>query len=440
MKKIDILNDDIVSVVLKLSVPILLCGFVQQAYNLIDLAIVGKYVDGYSIAIIGGTSSFLSSVATNFIAGLISGSIVIIGNYIGEKKINKINDAVSTSFILMLIMTSLFVLLYNLFGTKILEIFSVPESLLYDSAKYLKLYSFGFIGYGIFQLGINILRTEGETTRPTLLIIFSFIINIILDYIIIVVFKNGYEGVCFAYSISQAICAIITVLFIIKYTDIKLGFHFNVEDSYSILKIGIPGGITSLAFSLTTTYINSYFNLLEEVWITAYAIHAKIERIFWIFMNGLQFSITTFVSQNYGAKKFERIRKCIKIGAVIIAASSLLCTIIVLVISNFFISFFSDVTIIQESCYKISLSLAPYYVIYCFLELFTGFFKGVKKPNIPLVINLICVCALRVIWLKVFSLIGINYQTICACWPVSWLCACVAYLVCYIINARKLLK
>jgi len=436
-ERVDILNGNIALTLFRLCLPILICGIAQQIYNMCDLAIVGK-IDERSVAIISGSSSLLSSVATNFVGGLVSGAIVIIGNAYGRGNQKEVEKTIITAFLLMGGMTLLFVFLYFLFGTPVLRFLNVPYTMLSDSSRFLKVYSIGFFGYGMFQLSINILRSFGETRKPTLLLINSFILNIIFDFLIIVVLKAGYLGVGFAYILTQFVSFGLAFKVIKK--DVKLSSHleFDHEIAFSILKVGIPSAIISLAFSLTSTYVQSFFNLLGETWISAYGVYAKFERIFWIVMNGLQLSLCTFIAQNYGARNYTRIHRGIRIAGLIFVSATAGCSLAVLMGSSHFISLFLSNPETIENCLKIIRFMAPFYPAYALIELFTGIFKGTKKANIPLVLNLLFICLLRYLWLSLYARNHLTYLNICWCWPISWFVSSAAYLMMYLIKKKNI--
>ncbi len=438
MKNIDILNSKIGKVLITLSLPVLLCGVIQQLYNMIDLIIVGHFVDGEGIAIVGSSAALLYTLIANFAGGMIVGPMVVIGKCYGQHDEKRTKKAVCSSYLLIGLMALTFTLIYLFTAPLLLKAVNIPHTLFNDSTIYLRLYSLGYIFYFIFLLSTSILRVFGLTKLPTTLIISSFILNIILDVIFIIIFSLGYKGVCYSYILTQAISAVISLKAVLSHQNINM-YDFMVDKNCikEIIKTGLPAGLGSFAFALTNNYIQSYINLLNDDWISGFAIYTKLENTFWVTMTCLMSATTTFVSQNYGAKQYKRVFSGIKVALLIAYLTTFAVSATIFFGSDVLSKMFINNITISSKAAQIMRFMAPTYFLYTAIEIFSALFQSTNHSACTLNINLVSVCLVRYLWLSKVALANLNYQTISLCWPVSWILTSSAYIIYYLYLKKK---
>lgn len=438
MKKLNILKSDISKVLINLSLPILLCGIIQQLYNMIDLIIVGHYVDGIGIAVVGSSACLLYTLIANFAGGMVVGPMVVIGKRYGQNNSEETKVAICSSYFLIILMAITFTLIYLIATPLLLEAVNIPASLEYDSSIYLRLYSLGYIFYFLFLLSTSILRVFGLSKLPTVLLVSSFILNITLDIVFVVVLSLGYQGICFSYITAQAISAIIGIISVFNHQNIYLR---NIKISFScikeIIKTGLPAGLGSFAFALTNNYIQSYVNLLDNDWISAFAIYSKVENTFWITMTCLLSSTTTFMSQNYGAKQYNRVFTGLKTALKIAYISTIAVSILIFFGSETLSALFVDNINISSKAAELMKFMAPTYFLYTAIEIFSALFQSTNHSACTFNINLVSVCLTRYLWLSQIAAKNLNYQTISLCWPISWILTSVTYIIYYIYLNKK---
>ena len=438
MKTVDVLHSDILKVLLSLFFPILICSIVQQLSAMVNLYLVGNYISTNVIGIIGGSSSMMITLFTNPIVALISGCMVSVANAYGEGNKNT-NNAIKTSFIIVILISLVYIFSYELFGSDILRLFNVPNTQLDSASFYIRFYSIGFLFYSLFQLTINLMRCLGNITIPNYLIIISCILNIIFDYIFITLLKLNISGVCLSFICTQALSFFLAIYNSKNIFKFK-GSHFSLDRAKIIFTVGIPSALVSFVFAFTNMFIQGSINKLGEEFISAYTIFTKVENIYWIVMTGVDFAICTLISQNYGANQNKRIIKGCRIGYIFGFVLTFICATFFYLLGEPLSSLFvSDSNIISLSGYMLRF-MAPTYFCYFSIEVLLAVFKGVDRAIIPTICNCICVLFIRLGWIIFFVKDNLTFSNIQSCYPISWSVTSICFVIYYFFIKKKIKK
>lgn len=439
--KQDILHGNVTINLLLLMYPILLCGIFQQLYQMADAIVVGQFSKSSALAIVGGSASMIIGIFTGLSGGIVIGSMFVTAFFSGQRNHERVRCSTLMSLFISIVFGVISTIVIFLFGYQILNILQVPTDILSDSNTYIKIYSLGYTPYFIFQICINILRALGETRRPTRYLIISFVLNICLDYIFTGVFKLEQNGVALAFITSQTICA----YFILRNISIHLDltFHKFVFDQNmikKILSIGIPSSITSIIYALTNLLIQSSFNLLGSQMVASYAIHGKIESVYWIFFTGLSMAIATFAGQNYGAENFNRIKQTVHKGIFLGYFIAIPLSLLFFFVSVPLVSIFtSDTTLIEQSS-AILRYMAPFYLCYPVIEVLSQILKCIGKATQVTIITLLSISVIRVSWIISVAMKNLTYETILFAFPLSWTIAACIFIVYYFIERKIILN
>ena len=435
MKTVDVLHSDISKVLLSLFFPILICSIVQQLSAMFNLFLIGNYMSAKAIGIIGGSANMMITLFTNPIVALISGCMVAVANAYGEGN-TKTNDAIKTSYIIVIIISLIYIFIYEVFGKDILILFNVPNTQLNQASFYIRMYSIGFIFYSLFQLTINLLRCLGNVTTPNYLILFSCLLNVVLDFFFIVILKLNIVGICLSYFLTQSISFILSLYFFKKAINIKDG-HFTKERAKIIFTVGIPSALVSFVFAFTNMFVQGHINKLGEEVISAYTVFTKIENIYWIIMTGIDFSVCTFISQNFGANQKKRIIKGTKIGFIFALILTSMCSLLFFFFAKpLSIIFVKDTNILEQSTYMLKF-MAPTYFCYFTIEVLLAVFKGIDKAIIPTISNVICVSFIRIAWVLFYASNNLSFSSIQVCYPLSWAVTSSCFIIYYFYIKKK---
>ena len=326
--------------------PILFGTFFQQLYNTTDAVIVGNFVGKEALAAVGGPAATLINLLVGFFVGLSSGSTVIISQYYGAGNRESVRKAVHTSIALSVAGGAIIMVFGLLFSGAALRAMNTPSDILEQSAVYMRIYFLGVIPALIYNMGSGMLRAVGDSRRPLYFLILSCLANIVLDIFFVVALRLGVAGVAIATSLSQVISAALVLVALIKADDSYRLYPREIRFSpfflHNIIRIGLPAGLQSSMYSVSNLIVQSSVNSFGTDTIAAWTAYGKVDGIFWMIMGAYGVAITTFAGQNFGAGKYDRIRKSVRICLAMAAFTSVLLSVVVLTGGHFFFRLFTN--------------------------------------------------------------------------------------------------
>ena len=413
--------------------PILFGTFFQQLYNTADAVVVGRFVGKQALAAVGGTTSTLINLMVGFFVGLSSGATVVISQYYGAKKADKVHWAVHTSVAFSVIGGVLFMAVGLVGARWALTAMHTPEDVMDHAVTYIRIYFLGMVPNLLYNMGAGILRAVGDSRRPLYFLIGSCFVNIILDVVLVAVLRMGVAGAALATISSQLFSAILVILCLTRTQDMyKVEWRKIRIDSrmlQRIIRIGIPAGMQSVMYNISNIIIQAGVNNLGTDNVTAWATYGKVDGLYWMMINALGISVTTFVGQNYGARRMDRVRKgagaCMVIGVVLTAIVSTALYFW----GYLFIELFTSDPQVQLISQSLIRFMVPTFITYITIEILSGTLRGVGDAWMPLIITGVGVCLVRVIWI-IFALPHFNTILAAAfCYPMTWALTSAAFAV-----------
>lgn len=297
--------------------PIVFGTLFQQIYNTADTVVVGRFVGKEALAAVGGSASQLVNLIVGFFVGLSSGATVIISQFYGAKDEKNLKLTLHTAFGFSILAGIVIGLAGFFLSERLLEMMNTPSEVMKDSILYLHIYFAGILFNLIYNMGSGILRAVGDSKRPLYVLIVTCIMNILLDILLVVLFGMGVAGVAFATVLSQAVSAVLVVWMLVTTKEIyqlKISeIRVYKKHLTGFLRIGIPAGLESVMYNISNILIQVFVNNLGTDTVAAWGTLGKIDAFFWMVINAFSISITTFVGQNYGAGKFERMQKSVRV-------------------------------------------------------------------------------------------------------------------------------
>ena len=415
--------------------PILFGTFFQQLYNTADAVVVGRFVGKQALAAVGGTTSTLINLMVGFFVGLSSGATVVISQYYGAKKADKVHWAVHTSVAFSVIGGVLFMAVGLVGARWALTAMHTPEDVMDHAVTYIRIYFLGMVPNLLYNMGAGILRAVGDSRRPLYFLIGSCFVNIILDVVLVAVLRMGVAGAALATISSQLFSAILVILCLTRTQDMyKVEWRKIRIDSrmlQRIIRIGIPAGMQSVMYNISHIIIQAGASNLGTDNVTAWATYGKVDGLYWMMINALGISVTTFVGQNYGARRMDRVRKgagaCMVIGVVLTAIVSTALYFW----GYLFIELFTSDPQVQLISQSLIRFMVPTFITYITIEILSGTLRGVGDAWMPLIITGVGVCLVRVIWI-IFALPHFNTILAAAfCYPMTWALTSAAFAVYY---------
>lgn len=414
--------------------PILLGTFFQQMYNTVDTIIVGRFVGTQALAAVGSTGALIS-LLNGFFVGLSSGATVLVSQFFGASDRQGVQKALHTGIGLSLVLGLLITLLGLCFGPTVLQMMKTPADCLDDAVLYARIFFSGAVASMVYNMGAGILRAMGDSKRPMIFLVITCFANIFLDIFCVVVLKMGVAGAAVATVLSQVISAVLVVRVLLKLPK-EYALHFsqiglNPLLLKRILNVGVPAGLQFVTFDLANLLIQSGINSFGSATIAAFTAYAKADMLTWMLSGAFGVAITTFVGQNYGAQKYDRIYKSVKIclgmGIALIGG----CSAVVILFRHFILGIFSaDPEVIRLGAW-LMLWVVPFNAVFVPVEIFAGAMRGTGYSVVPTCITCICVCAFRVLWLLIVVSRFHTLEMLMLCYPISWILADVAFCITY---------
>lgn len=424
--------------------PILLGTLFQQLYNTADTVVVGRFVGTQALAAVGGSTGQIVNLVVNFFVGLASGATVIIARYYGARDRIKLNNALHTAIALSIVGGIVTGIAGILLTPSLLKMMNTPADVIEGSTMYLRIYFAGIIFVFIYNIGSGILRAVGDSKRPLYFLIVCCFLNIFLDILFVVYLKLGVKGAAFATVISQAVSALLVILSLTKSVDIyrlrpnKIRFYKSLL--IAIITIGLPAGLQSVMYGISNIIIQTSLNSLGTETVAAHTAFAKIDAIYWMISGAFSVSIITFIGQNYGARKFDRMKKSIKVCLLMDLIASLLLTTVMLLAGPYLLRLFTSDQEVIEIGMQIIHIIAPSYALFIFIEILSSSLRGMGNVVVPMLMTCGGVCVLRILWIFIFVRTHLSVTTILMSYPISWGFTAVLFIIYFMFYQKKFFR
>lgn len=424
--------------------PIVIGTFFQQIYNTADSIIVGRFVGKEALAAVGGSVNQIVNLMVEVFVGLTSGAAVIVAQFYGAGDRKNLDRTIHTSYAFALTVGILTGLLGIFVSEPVLRLMKTPEELMADSTIYLHIYFLGIVFNVVYNMGASILRAMGDSRRPLYVLMISCGINILLDIFLVVVLKMGVSGAAVATVSCQGISAcFVTGMLMGSHTFAPLKLQkirFFSRSLISVLRIGIPAALEAAMYTIANLIIQVFVNELGTDTVAAWGTFGKIDAVFWMVINSFGIAITTFVGQNYGAGKTQRMRKSVRICLVMSYSAAFLVSGFLYAFARPLYSLFTtDKGVVQIGVDMLRF-LMPSYFLYVVIGIFSGALRGAGRVVVPMILTCGGVCLLRIIWM--FGLVPVypGIKTIMLSYPVSWGITAVLFIIYYIKKFPKVQK
>lgn len=422
--------------------PIMIGSFFQQLYNTVDALILGREVGKEALAAVGGSASLISSLIVNFFMGLTSGAGIIASQLLGAGNKEKLNDSIHTIYAFSIIGSIFFMVVGITASPALLKMMNTAPELMQDSIIYLRIYFAGSLFVFIYNTGSSILRALGDSKRPLYYLIACCIINIVLDILMVSVFKMGVAGVAIATLLAQAVSAVLVTQALIREKELcefslrKIRIHGDLLKSE--LFLGFPSGVQASMYNISNMIVQSSINSFGTDTTAAWAAYGKLDAIFWMMSGALGIAVTTFVGQNYGAGKMRRVKSSIKTSLGMDLVLSVIMVILLMAgrVPLFHI-FCDDANVVEIGAHMLAV-ITPFYVAYVFTEILSAALRGMGDVIVPMLITTVAVCVLRVFWIVVIAGIYPTMEVVIFNYPVTWIVSGLLFIFYYNYRIKKI--
>ena len=430
----DLIKGSIYKSILWFSIPLLIGNLFQQLYNTVDSYVVGNYVNSNALAAVGASTPVINMLV-GFFMGLATGAGVVISQYFGARRIEKMQRAVHSSLALTGVLCVVFTVVGLLCTQPLLKAIGVPQEVLPHSSMYLMIYFCG-ISFGlVYNMGSGILRAIGDSKRPLIYLIVASVVNIALDFLFVCSFNWGIAGVGIATVIAHAISAVMVMYQLIHTKeDYRVQINeisFDKHIVRKIVQVGFPAAFQQSLTSFSNVIVQSYINSFGTAAMAGYSSTIRIDGFLQLPLQSFNMAITTFVGQNMGAKQYQRVRQGVK-------AAWLMCSIVILagsITMGLFGSelvgiFTNDKAVIAAGVTMINV-FAPCYIILPIVQILNGTLRGAGLSKVPMYFMVGSFVILRQIYLMITVPLTHNLAFVFAGWPVTWAICAIGLLIYY---------
>lgn len=428
------------------TIPIILTGVLQLLFNAADLAIVGQYCGQLSVAAVGATGAIINLIVNLFI-GLSVGAGVTVAHALGsgrdEDVRRTVHTAIPTAVICGIILTVVGVAGSHYF----LRLMGTPSDVIELSATYMRIYFCGITSGMVYNFGSAILRAAGDTRSPLYYLTIAGAINVILNIIFVRAFSMDVAGVALATTISQTFSAVMIIIALTRRTDnCRLSLRkikIYRQQLSRIIRIGFPAGIQGSLFSISNVIIQSSVNSFGSVVLSGNSAAQNIEGFVYTIMNSFHQTALNFTGQNYGAGKYERLKKIMIICLLLVFGAGLTSGLTVYLLGEPLLSIYipDSPEAISYGLIRLTYICIPYFL--CgLMDVATGLIRGLGSSLLPMIITVVGVCGLRISWIyTVFRIPEYHtLESLYISYTISWTLTFIAEIIVFFVIYRRIIR
>ena len=425
------------------AMPLIASGVLQQSFNAIDIAIIGRFSTHQALAAVGSNGPVIN-ILINLFIGISIGANVVISNYIGRKNNESIRKSISTVSGIALF-SGVFLLFLGFFMARpILELMNTPADVIELATKYLKIYFLGMPFMMIYNFGAAIMRSMGDTKRPFYSLVIAGIANTLLNLLLVIKFGMDVEGVAIATVAANFINAIFIIYWLRResepFTLVVSKMRINYGEMRKMLQRGIPAGLQGMVFSVANTFIQSAINNYGSDAIAGSSAALNYEVYCYFIMTAFCQAAVAFISQNYGAGLYDRCRRIFRLCMLMSIVCCGAANIIIAFNAEFFIGIFStNPEVIAYGTTRIHCILLLQFLASSY-EISGSALRGLGYSMTPTILTIFGTCVLRLIWIYTVCADNNNFEMLLYIYPITWIITGSAVYIAYRRISRRVFQ
>ena len=381
------------------TLPMLIGNIAQQFYSTVDSIVVGRYIGDNALAAVGSAMPLLNMLLVLFI-GISAGASIMVSQYHGAKNRDGLSRTIGNSITVTAIACVLLIVCAASFIRPVLEMLNTPETIIDGCADYLFISLVGIAGMAYYNILSGIIRGMGDSFSALVYLLVATVINIVLDVYFVAKLNMGVGGVALATVIAQCVSSVLCLVRLSKmseFFDFGIRF-FKPEGMYvkTIIKLGIPSGLTQAIFSSAMIIVQSLTNCFGELFIASNVVIMRVDGFAMMPNFSFGMALTTYAGQNVGARLYDRVTKGAKQGTLIAAGCATFITAVILIFGKNLMGIFTDTTELVDMSYYLMKILAVGYIAVAVTQSLSGIMRGAGDTMTPMWISLIATVAMRV--------------------------------------------
>ena len=427
-----LLNGSIWKGIVSFAIPLFLGNLFQQLYNTADSLIVGNFLGSDALAAVSSSGSLIF-LMVGFFNGIAVGAGVVISKYFGAKDYEGLKRAVHTDVAFGLVAGLLLTVIGIFLAPQILILMGTPESVLPNSIIYFRVYFAGSLAFVMYNIVMGILQAVGDSRHPLYYLIFSSIINIVLDLILVGGFRLGVGAAAFATAVSQAASALLCFWRLVRTKDVYQvrirEIRFHKEMLSQIISLGLPSGMQNSIISFANIIVQTNINKFGVMAVAGCGVYSKIEGCAFLPITCFAMSLITFIGQNLGARQYDRAKKGAYFGiACSVTLAELVGVIVYFLISYLAAGFDSTAEVVAIATRQAHVE-ALFYCFLAFSHCIAGIMRGAGKSTVPMFVMLASWCIIRITYITVTVHFISKIQVIFWAYPLTWSISSVIFLI-----------
>ena len=435
--EVNLTEGSIAKNIIKFAIPMFIGNLFQQLYNVADSLVVGNFLGSDALAAVTSTGSLIF-LLVGFFNGTAMGAGVIIARFFGAKDHENVKKAIHTDLAFGILCGAIMTLVGVIFAPQILTLMDTPEDVFVQSVLYIRIYFLGSIAVVLYNVCMGIMQAVGDSRHPLYYLIFSSAVNILLDLLFNGVFKLGVEYAALATIISQLLATLMCLWRLTGKSQTyrvelrKIGFDKGLLKQ--IVGIGLPSGLQNSIISIANVVIQANINAFGSAAMAGCGAYFKIEGFGFLPITCFSMGLTTFISQNLGAKKYDRAKKG--------AAFGIFCSITLAEVIGILVYFFMPrlILLFNAEADVVNYGILQahteslFYFLLAFSHTVAGIMRGAGKSTVPMFVMLGCWCIFRITYVTIITSIIPTIQVVFWAYPITWSLSSVVFLI-YLLKA-----
>ena len=435
----DLTQGPLAKQILLFSLPLIASNLLQVLFNMSDVAVVGRFAGPLALGAVGSTTT-LVTLFTGFVIGMSNGVNVLTALHFGAKSRRELSDTIHSA-ILICLGTGLILMVVGVgFARSILELLNTKEELIDGAALYLRIYFLGMPALGLYNFGNAVFSSIGDTKKPLIYLSLAGALNIVLNLFFVIVCRLSVVGVALASAISQCVSAALILRALTRAQDCYAldvhQLHLDPATTKSILALGVPAGFQNAIFAIANLFIQAGVNSFDSLMVKGNSAAANADNMIYDCMAAFYMACASFMSQNYGAGKPDRVKKSYFISLGYSFGVGLALGSALFFFGRTFLALFTTESAVIDAGMKRVAVMAFAYCISAFMDCTIAASRGLGKTVVPTIIVVMGSCVFRVIW--VYTIFA-HFHTIPALYllyPCSWTLTAFAEIL-YFVHCYK---
>ncbi len=424
----------IAKTIIAFAIPLFLGNLFQQLYNTADSLIVGNFLGSSALAAVASSGNLIF-LLVGFFNGISVGAGVVIARYYGAQDQRRVHLSIHTTIAFGIVAGLLLTIIGVIFAPKLLILMGTPQDVLPNSLTYFRIYFMGSLAFVLYNALTGILQAVGDSRHPLYYLMISSIVNIVLDLVLIAGFHMGVGAAAFATVVSQFVSCFLCWFHLLKAPhDYRLkvkDIRFDFGMLKQIISNGLPAGVQNSIIALANVVVQTNINSFGKMAVAGCGSYSKIEGFGFLPITCFALALTTFVSQNLGAKEYERAKKGAQFGIVCSLILAEIVGISIYLLAPQLIAMFDSTKEVVSFGVGQARTVTLFYFLLAFSHCIAGILRGAGKSIVPMIVMMICWCIIRVTYITITVYFIPQIQVVFWAYPLTWTLSSIVFLIYY---------